>query len=73
MTEKRVNMASIEPFTAEEFRRMAKEHQKAAETALSIGPNIAYARTFFGCAEAFRIAAYVIDSGASLPAEANVK
>ena len=52
---------------------MAKEHQKAAETALSIGPNIAYARTFFGCAEALRIAADVIDSGASLPAEANVK
>jgi hypothetical protein len=57
-------MATIKPFTAEEFRRMAKEHQKVAETALSIGPNIAYARTFLGCAEALRVAAEVLEGGA---------
>lgn len=44
-------------FTREEFLERAKEHEKVAEKAERIGPNVAYARTFRACAEALRIAA----------------
>lgn len=44
-------------FTAEEFLARAKEHERVAETALRVGPNIKYARTYQACAAAFRIAA----------------
>lgn len=45
------------PFTREEFIERADEHERAAEKAERIGPNILYARTFRACALALRIAA----------------
>lgn len=45
------------PFTREEFLERAKEHERAAEIGLRVGPNVAYVRTFQACAAALRIAA----------------
>lgn len=51
------------PFTAEEFLERAKEHERAAETGLRVGPNIKYVRTFQACAVALRIAAKHMEEG----------
>lgn len=44
-------------FTRDEFLERAKEHEKAAEIGLRVGPNVAYVRTFQACAAALRLAA----------------